>query len=182
MEVTFDLNFLAENDLYPNEYVYMYCKHKQLSLPFRGMKVNIKRLEELGYLKIVSDEHGKPKSTVLRQKFIDLVEGSFDRMFAELVGTYPMKVGDPGNYRVLHAADPTAKANAKARDRYRKVVDKDPQMHAKIIRLLKVQLEHQREKLQYMQMLEVWISNRTWEKWEGFEIEQDETRNTRVFN
>jgi hypothetical protein len=182
MEVTIDLNFLAENDLYPNEYVYLYSKYKQASLPFKGMKVNIKRLEELGYLKIVSDDHGNPKSTVLRQKFIDLVEGDVDRMFAELVGTYPMKVGNPGNYRVLHAADPSAKANAKAKDRYRKIVEKDPQLHSKIIRLLKVQLENQREKLQYMQMLEVWINNRTWEKWDGFKIEQDESRNTRVFN
>lgn len=182
MEVTFDLNFLADNGLYPNDYVYLYSKYKDIHLPFKGMKVNIKRLEELGYLKIISDDNGNPKSTVLRQKFKDIVEGDFDRMFAELVSTYPMKVGVPGNYRILHAADPNAKANAKAKDRYRKVVDKNPQMHMKIIKLLHVQLEQQRQKLQYMQMLEVWITNRTWEKWEGFEIEQDESRNTRVFN
>jgi len=183
MVLEFDLNFLHAAKLYPNEYVYLYSKYKGFKIPYSKMKVNIKQLESLGYIKIINDDLGNPKSTVLRQKFIDLVEGDFDRMFAELLSRYPMKVGSMGNFRVLHAADPDAKSNKKAKERYRKIVENKPAMHARIIKALDTQLENQRQNLMYMQLLEVWINNRTWEKWEGFKDEKDDgTRNTKILD
>ena len=183
MVLEIDLQFLAAAKLYPNEYVYLYSKYKEFKLPYKKMKVNIRSLEEQGYLKIINDNLGNPQSTVLRQKFIDLVEGDFDRMFAELIATYPIKVGIAGNLRVLHAADPSAKSNKKSKERYKKIVENNPAMHSRIIAALEIQLEQQRQNLTYMQLLEVWINNRTWEKWEGVKTEeQDGTRNTKILD
>jgi hypothetical protein len=91
----------------------------------------------------------------VRQKFIDLIETDFDRQFAELIGTY------------------------------RSILKKDPLIHNKIIRLLKVQLAHQRENLQYLNALDVWLNQSMWERWEGIDEnaeEDNDERNTRVLD
>ena len=107
MVIEINMDFLALHNLQPNEYVYLYAKYHNISIPFKSLKMNIKKLEEDGYIKITGKE---------------LVSKNID-----------------------------------------------------------VQLSHQKDSLQYMQMLEVWINSRTWEKWEGFDNmeEQDGTRNTK---
>ena len=174
--IQIDLDWLAEQSLTPDEYIYMLAKHKDWS--FKGKlrgKPDLKKLESRGFIKNTGEE------VVLRKEFIDLVEGDFDQMFAELCATYPMKVGSPGSYRVLHASNPKAKANQKARDRYKKFVGTDVNKHRKVIKALNVMLTHSRNKLQYLQMLEVWINAHGWEKWEGInEIDESSGRITRV--
>jgi hypothetical protein len=96
-----------------------------------------------------------------------------------------MKVGVAGKSRILHAANPDAKANAKAKAKYRSILKKDPLLHNKIIRLLKVQLAHQRENLQYLNALDVWLNQSMWERWEGIDEnteEDNDERNTRVLD
>lgn len=168
--VQLDLEWLASQGLSPDEYIFMLSKHRKWSFDgkLKG-KPDLKKLENKGLIKVIGTE------VTVRKGFSDLVDGDFEVMFAELLSTYPMKVGSVGNYRVLHAADPKAKANSKARERYKKFVGTDKNKHAKVMRSLKVMLQHQRNKLQYLQMLEVWINAHGWEKWEGFDDVTDKT-------
>ena len=101
-------------------------------------------------------------------------------MFAELLATYPIKVGGRGDTRILHAADPRAKANDKAREKYRKFVKNDRQKHERVMQALSTMLVHQRDKLQYLQMLEVWINSNGWEKWENLTEDKNDGRVDRV--
>lgn len=171
-----DLDWLAEQNLSPDEYIFMLLKHRKWS--FEGklkVRPDLKKLEALGLVKNTGTE------VIVRQEFIDLVEGDFDRMFAELCSTYPMKVGEPGGYRVLHAADPSAKANDIARKRYKRAIGDDVGKHKKVMKALNAMLTHQRGNLKYLQMLEVWVNSHGWEKWMDVEEkEEDDGRINRV--
>lgn len=178
-----DIEHVIGVNLSPDEYTYLLLNHqgKWLEYVKRGLRlsVNKENLESAGYLKILED------GVAVRQKFIDLVETDFDRQFCELLSTYPLKVGTPGKYRVLHAANPDAKANSKLKAKYRSILKKDPGLHTKIIKLLNVQLKHQRGNLQYLNSLDVWVNQSMWEKWEGMNedlIDNDDTRNTRILD
>lgn len=179
-----DIEHIIGLKLSPDEYVFLLLQHRQEydSYVASGirLRVNLTKLQEMDYIKILED-----KKVAIRQKFVNLIETDFDRQFAELVSTYPLKVGGAGKYRILHAADPTAKANAKSKAKYRDILKKDPSLHNKIIKLLNVQLVQQRESLQYLNALDVWLNQSMWEKWEGIDINTEEDngeRNTRVLD
>ena len=96
-------------------------------------------------------------------------------MFAELIGTYPMKVMTSNRgIRVLHAKDPDAKANLKCKLRYKKIVKDKIYKHKHIMKCLNNQLKLERDNLGYLQNLETWINNHTWEKYEN--LDENETR------
>jgi hypothetical protein len=177
MVIEIDTELLIQLNLTPTEFVFLTGLHKKANLKIPIGKGQIEKMEGLGYIK----QTGETLHTiVLRQKFIDLVEGDFDQMFNELLTAYPMKVGNPQNMRVLHAMDARSKSNQKAREKYKKIVDGRPHVHKKIMECLDNQLKHQRSNLQYMQLLDVWINNATWEKWDGIKIDEDEQRQTRI--
>ena len=92
-----------------------------------------------------------------------------------------MKVSTNRGFRILHAADPDCKSNNKARAKYSRIVGTKKFVHDKIIKLLKVQLKVERDRLEYMQGLEVWLNNHTWEKYINIDenAEQSENRITR---
>lgn len=179
-----DIEHIIGLKLSPDEYVFLLLHYKQdydnyVASGIR-LRVNLNKLQEMDYIKILEGN-----KVAIRQKFVNLIETDFDRQFAELIATYPMKVGTAGKLRSLHAADPAAKANAKSKAKYRDVLKKDPLLHNKIIRLLNVQLTHQRESLQYLNALDVWLNQSMWEKWEGIDInteEDNDERNTRVLD
>ena len=100
-------------------------------------------------------------------------------MFAELVSTYPMKVGSPGRgIRILHAKDPNAKANEKAKNRYKRIVGTKVYKHKHLLNCLNKQLIIDQDSLAYLQNLETWINNHTWEKYENIdENDSNKTQN-----
>jgi len=177
-----DIEHIIGLKLSPDEYVFLLLHHKgefddYVSRGIR-LRVDLKKLQDMEYIKILEDS-----KVAIRTKFIDLIETDFDRQFAELIGTYPMKVGAAGKYRILHAANPDAKANAKSKAKYRNILKRDPSLHRRIIKALNVQLKHQRDSLQYLNALDVWLNQSTWEKWEGMDEntdDSDDERNTRV--
>ena len=121
---------------------------------------------DTGYIKIGES----PDNHVIRQEFIDLFVSDFDSMFAELISKYPMKVNSSSRgVRVLHAKDPDAMANKKARMRYKKIVDNKVYKHKYIMKCLDKQLAIERNNLEYLQNLETWINNHTWEKYENLD-------------
>ena len=89
-------------------------------------------------------------------------------MWSELLSHFPLKVYNNGMMRVLRARDAQAKANAKPREKYRKVVGEDLVKHQFILKCLQNELELRKSTntLGYMQMLSTWVNNYTWEKYE----------------
>ena len=162
MQIEIDINLLLENDISADDYLALYALYRKGYKILGRLKLspNWDSLQDKGFVKLGEsiEEH------IVRQKFIDLFSSDFDQMFVELLGRYPMKVQSKSGVRILHAADPNAKANKRAKDRYRKVVGNKRFIHDKIMKLLDVQLKVERGRLEYLQNLEVWINNHTWEK------------------
>lgn len=180
MQIEIDINLLLENDISADDYLALYALYRKGYKILGRLKLapNWDSLQDKGFVKLGEsiEEH------IVRQKFIDLFSSDFDQMFVELLGRYPMKVQSKSGVRILHAADPNAKANKRAKDRYRKVVGNKRFIHDKIMKLLDVQLKVERGRLEYLQNLEVWINNHTWEKYTNIDSAnagESETRITR---
>lgn len=176
MRVEIDFEVLSETKMSADDFLYLYIIYRKgfNYLTQLNLKPNIDRLQENGYVKLGE----LPEDHTIRQDFIDLFVSDFEQMFAELIGTYPMKVNSPGRgVRILHAKDPDAKANDKCRDKYKKIVNDKPYKHKHIMKCLDLQLTLERDNLGFLQNLETWINNYTWEKYENLD-ENDTKDNT----
>ena len=163
MQVQIDVNLLVENGISADDFLALYAIYRKGFKTLDKLKLNPNwdDLQSKGYVKLGDSV----EKHIIRQEFIDLFSSDFDQMFAELISTYPMKVSTNRGYRILHAADPNCKSNQKAKAKYSRIVGTKKFVHDKIIKLLKVQLRVERGKLEYMQQLEVWLNNHTWEKY-----------------
>ena len=175
MKIDIDFEILQETGMSADDFLYLYILHKENYnyLSNLNLKPNLDQLQNAGYVKLgeTPDQH------CVRQEFIDLFSSDFDQMFAELIATYPMKVITSNRgVRVLHAKDPDAKANLKCKLRYKKVVGDKLYKHKNIIKCLNNQLKIERDNLGYLQNLETWINNHTWEKYEN--LDEYDTRET----
>ena len=172
MTIELDLNMLKEVGMSPDDFTYLYLVYKKGSKynPQLNLKPNLDKLQKEGYIKLgdTIENH------VIRHKFLDLFLADFDKMFNELMLTYPMKVNSDKGVRILHAKDPNAKSNLKAKARYKRIVNGKPHIHKKIVACLNTQLKLERNNLGYMQNLETWINNHTWEKYEN--LDENDTR------
>lgn len=178
MQVEIDLELLAVNEMSADDYLALYTIYRKgfKTLRSLNLKPNWVELQEKGFIKL-GTSHEK---SVVRQKFIDLFSSDFDQMFNALLIRYPMKVNSSKGIRVLHAADPSSKSNKKAKDKYRRVVGSKKFVHDRIMKLLDVQLRVERDNLGYLQGLEVWLNNHTWEKYVDIDESNDtEQRTTR---
>ena len=179
MQVQIDVNLLIENNISADDFLALYAIYRKgfKTLDKLELNPNWDNLQSKGYVKLGDSV----EKHVIRQEFIDLFSSDFDQMFAELINTYPMKVRTNRGYRILHAADPDCKSNQKAKAKYSRIVGTKKFVHDKIIKLLKVQLRVERDKLEYMQQLEVWLNNHTWEKYINMDENagQSENRITR---
>ena len=175
MKIEIDFDVVKETKMSPDDFIYLYIIYRKgfNYLQQLNLKPNVEQLQSDGYVKLGET----PENHTIRQNFIDLFVSDFDQMFAELVGTYPMKVNSPGRgIRILHAKDPDAKANDKCRNRYKKIINNKPYKHKHIMRCLNIQLKVERENLGFLQNLETWINNHTWEKYEN--LDENDTKDT----
>ena len=179
MQVQIDVNLLVENGISADDFLALYAIYRKGFKTLDKLKLNPNwdDLQSKGYVKLGDSV----EKHIIRQEFIDLFSSDFDQMFAELISTYPMKVRTNRGYRILHAADPDCKSNQKAKAKYSRIVGTKKFVHEKIMKLLKVQLRVERGKLEYMQQLEVWLNNHTWEKYINMDENagQSENRITR---
>ena len=176
MQIQIDIELLIENDISADDYLALYAIYRKGFKTLEQLNINPdwEKLQSKSFVKLgeTLDQH------VIRQEFIDLFSSDFDQMFAELVGTYPMKVrAKTGSYRILRGSDPDLKTNAKAKAKYSRIVGTKRFMHEKIMRLLNVQLKVERDRLEYMQQLEVWLNNHTWEKYINIDENAGESEN-----
>ena len=168
MKIELELQLLEDTDMSADDFTALY-------LVFKGgfdllQRLNLhpdwEKLQQEGYIKLgeTIEEH------VARQDFIDLFTNNFDSMFAELIGTYPMKVNTTTGIRILHAKDPDVKANEKCKNKYKKIVKTNKHIHKAIMKALDTQLTLERHNLSYLQNLETWLNNHTWEKYQDIDI------------
>ena len=179
MRVDIDFEVLEQTGMSADDFLYLYIIYRKgfNYLDNLNLKPNLEDLQEKGYIKLGET----PGHHVVRQEFIDLFSTNFDQMFAELVGTYPMKVDSPNRgIRILHAKDPDAKANEKSKNRYKKIVGTKVYKHRHIINCLNIQLMIERDKLAFLQNLETWINNHTWEKYEDIDYNDNTKQNQRI--
>jgi hypothetical protein len=166
MKLEIDFEVLKATEMSADDYMFLFLVYRKgfNYLNTLNLQPNIDKLEEHRYLEI-----GETTETHrVTQNFINLFVSDFEQMFIELVDKYPWKVNSPGRgVRVLHAIDPKAKSNDKARNRYKKIVDNKPILHKHIMECLDRQLLVDKDSLGFLQNLEVWINNYTWEKYEN---------------
>ena len=177
MKLEIDLSLLKDIGLSPNEYIFLYCVHRKAYNYFNS-EYHPVQLQDTGWIVYGEDV----TKHVIQQKFRDLFVSDTDAMFAELCAAYPFKVESPTRgARVLHAKDPKAASNKKARNKYKKIVGNKPHLHKHIMQCLQLQLSHEKDNLGYLQNFETWINNHTWEKYEGMNIKDinDDRRITR---
>ena len=183
MKIEIDLSLIEEHSLTPDDFIYVYIIWRKAfgylgSVPFR---ISPQRLAIDGWI-ILNDKQGTdPTKFIVTDKFLDLHRSDFDKMFDELVNLYPFKVISPGRGdRVLRAKDPNAHSNKKAKLKYKKLVGHKPHLHKYIIKCLQAQLHHEKDNLGYMQNLETWINNHTWEKYEDINIKNVSNNDRRI--
>ena len=178
MQVEIDINLLMDNSISADDYLALYALYRKGFKILGRLKLNTnwEELQKKGFVKLGD----KIEEHIVRQEFIDLFASDFDQMFAELLVAYPMKVQTRQGMRILHANDPNAKANKKAKDRYRRVVGNKRFIHDKILKLLDKQLKIERGRLEYLQNLEVWINNHTWEKYSNIESDGGSSEQNRI--
>ena len=167
MTIEIDLELLKTTNLSPNEFIGLYLVFRKGYTYLEELNLNIDwtNLERKGYV----------KNELVTDKFKSLFSNNFDLMFSELISVYPNKVSTSTGVRVLHAVDPKAKSNLKAKNRYKRIVSNRLHVHNRIMKLLKVQLKIQEDNLAYLQNLETWINNHTWEKYENLKENEGKT-------
>ena len=149
MIIEIDLELIKEIGLTPNQYIYLHCKHKEHEYTLNNIQVPI--LINGGWLDAEGD---------IGPKWLDLFASDFNDLFIQLLDAYPAIVESPNRgKRVLHAKDPDAYTNMKAKNRYRKITGEKLEKHKEIMRLLQVQLAT--DDLEYMQKLDTWLNNHT---------------------
>ena len=67
---------------------------------------------------------------------------------------------------MLRAKDPDARSNDKPRKRYISIVKGKPELHALIIKCARAEVKAKRGQLQFLQNIDTWIFQRTWEKYQ----------------
>lgn len=162
MIIEIDTERLANLGVSPDEYVYLtMLSRNEIDSSFK-LNVDLELLQTNGWVKL-----GEGDEVTLRDKFDSSTISDFDQMWHGLLSRFPLKVINQGTVRMLRAKDPDSKANSKSKAKYKKIVGTDKEKHDRIIQCLNRELDLRRKGngLGYMQMLETWINNHSWEKY-----------------
>ena len=173
MNIEINTDFLKDKEISADDYLYLYIlqRNGHTYLQTLTLRPDIDSMLEKGYLELSEDRYE------VTSKYTAFFSNNFTAMFTELIDTYPTKVQSPTRgIRILHAKDAAAKANDKARKKYKKITKVKQDIHDHIIKCLKIQLEVEKDNLGYMQNLETWLNNHTWEKYE--DISYEDTKST----
>jgi hypothetical protein len=140
--------------------------------------VRLEVLQTKGLVKLGegTDQH------MVRDKFSSVNSTPFDQMWSDLLSHFPLKVNVNGGQRPLRAKDPNAASNQKARKQYKKYIGGSAAKHKEVIRCLGIELDERKKanNLGYMQMLQTWVNQQTWEKYQDLtETSSNERRITR---
>ena len=112
-----------------------------------------------------------------------IVEDDFDRMWSELVSHFPLKVMGASGLRMLRARDANAKTNQKAKRAYERYAGTDKTKHDHVMRCLiknELVIVSSLALLGYMQQLQTWVNNHTWEKYDTIDNEKSTGSQSRI--
>lgn len=186
MIVEINTDFLAEKLVNPTEYCYLYALFlkdfdagSKVALLDGKVQLDPASLEKRGWIKI---EGPTIQEVQLRQCAIDLFQTNSDVRWAELCNTFPYKVPNrTGGQRPLRSLDPNSKSNEKAKKRYLTVSKNGrTDLHERIMQGLQAELAERKKSnsMAFMQNIDTWLLNRTYEKYEGTAPDITETGNT----
>ena len=180
MHIEIDTDILNDLGISADDFVYLYLLHAKAYdvIKIISIKPNTEDLQSKGLIKLGE----RPEDDVVRQKFIDTIEDSFDRMWSELLSHFPLKVYTNGNVRILRAKDADARNNQKAKKAYHRVIGKNVAKHNKIVECLKHELEFRKSNnsLGFMQMLQTWVNQHTWEQYEDTDVGKTTEQERRI--
>ena len=163
-----------------DDFVYLYLLHAKSYdvVSTLCLTPNLEALQTKGLIKLGEEL----EDHTIRQAFLDMFQVPFDQMWSELLSHFPLRVNNQGNVRVLRARDANAKANSKAKRTYERYVGKDKTRHDYVVKCLKNELIHrkQSDSLGWMQMLQTWINNHTWEQYDSIENDKPTAAKTRI--
>ena len=173
MVVEISTESLKEFGISANDYLYLHllCNKGHDILVDLDLDVNLEDLQTKGFLKVgeTVEDH------VVREKFLTEHFTPFDQMWSELLSHFPLKVADArGSVRVLRSKDSNAATNAGAKKKYKQYLKSDPNKHKEVIKALENELKIRRDggTMHFMQMLNTWINQHTWEKYIGLEADE----------
>lgn len=182
MVVEISIKNLQEFGISANDYLYLYllCNKAYDILVSLDLEVDLEALQTKGFVKVgeTVEDH------IVREKFLTKHFTPFEQLWSELLSHFPLKVQDArGSIRVLRSKDPNAATNSQSKKKYKQYLKSNPNKHVEVISALQTELSIRKEggTLHFMQMLNTWINQHTWEKYIGLDTDeqQDSRRITR---
>ena len=186
MIVNINTDICVKNKLPPNQYTILYLLLEKLYGSLDMLIKNFNFVEDLNNLKqlkyIIDYDLTKSSEefTIDRKKILELL-GFEDSAFYGLLARYPIKVFTKGGgVRYLAPVSINAFKTKQLKKKYEKIVEKDKGLHKHILRCLDAQLWIMKKggNLQYMQNLETWLNQRTWETYEHL-LEMSNIKNSK---
>jgi hypothetical protein len=179
MIVEISTETLKDFGISANDYLYLYllsnkCYEVIVEL---NLDVELEDLQTKGLIKIGEEL----QSHTVRDKFINYNRLPEDQMWSELLSYFPLKVsGNRGEVRVLRSKDAESANNSQAKKKYLAYLKGSTLRHKEVVDALKNELDirNKSNSLFYMQMLNTWVNQRTWEKY--IDLKADVTTTPRV--
>lgn len=168
MELLINTDIINPLGLSMHEYLFLFYLNNEL--PVEQFHIDTSFLEDNGFIKL--DESFKPKIRDKGKRIFLLKEDAF----TEFWNMYPSKVTDKtGASRVLKTEGLDTKQAREMRIKYLGVLKSSPGVHEKIILGLKNELFERKRSgnLGYMQNVETYLNQFTWEKYVNNRVEQE---------
>ena len=181
--VTLDIVELNKLGLNINEYLnILKIKHDEedKSFPYEIDHRFVMRLVRDEFIEI--DTMGSEKSPLFKlgSEGIKIFEG--EDLFEEFYKLFPNRVETNIGYRAISAVDPYSISGKNTHDIWRRITKNKPNLQGKIIDGLKRELEHKRanNSMAYLQGIDTWLRQATWEKWEDIPDKKGSTGYTKL--
>ena len=180
MLIEINTEVLKKFGISADDFLYLYLLHANASHVGKELdiKPDLEDLQTKGLIKLGD----KPSEHVVRHDFLTTVEDDFGRMWSELVSHFPLKVMGTDGLRMLRARDANAKTNQKAKRAYGKYVGTDKTKHDYVMQCLKNELVQRKlsNSLGWMQQLQTWVNNHTWEKYDTIDNDKATRKSSRI--
>lgn len=191
MKITIETDVLLKNDLTLDEYFILYCIYnKEYNLLFLvyncSESVNLlndlfKGLELKQFLKNtkgIVNQLGDLTLVYLKSKGSDLFETE-KFSFLTWWNMYPIKVGTGNTLRVLKSKDPESTQGKNCKIKFDKLIKGSPEVARQMLKGLEVELQVRKRSnsMQFFQLIDTYINQKTWEKYCDLELEEEKKAN-----
>ena len=184
--ITIDITEIKKYGLNINEYLTLLkLQHNAegKTFPFDPDPRYFDRLRKDGF--IIGDSLSTPDSDLslgisLGPEGLKIFGG--EDLFEEFFALYPNSVDTGFGRRAISAKDPNSISGKATHDIWKRVTKGKPYLQRKIIECLKRELEHKKNtnSMSYMQGIDTWLRQATWEKWEDIPEEKKKSNYTKL--